>query len=449
MQKRYQHIFTPARLFVLSFLFLVLLGTALLVLPVSANGRPLSFVDAFFSSTSAVCVTGLTVIDLGSRLSLFGKIVTFVLFQLGGLGIVTFAVLFFEILGKNISTANRDVVQQNFLPQARADLFRVVHWVLIFTFTFQLVGALLLFVRFKALFPLWDSIGYAFYHSASAFNNCGYALFPESLTLFRSDLFVNLVVMTLIFLGGIGFYFLYESMLVVRRRGKLSLNSRIVLVTSLLLIVVGTLLLLFFESNNQLADLGFREKLLRASFQSVTSRTCGFNTINIGAMTNASILILMLLMFVGASSGSTGGGIKTSSFAVIMMLIKSSLRGESNLSISNRTVSREIVHKTVALVFSAIVIIIVALALLIFFADDSLRYGNENRSIFLSYLFEVISAFGTVGLSMGATMELNLLQKIVIIVTMFIGRVGPLTFVYSLQTPKKSLTYAEEKIMVG
>jgi trk system potassium uptake protein TrkH len=158
---------------------------------------------------------------------------------------------------------------------------------------------------------------------------------------------------------------------------------------------------------------------------------------------------MMLLMFIGASSGSTGGGIKTSSFAVILILIKNSLRGESNLSIGNRTISRETVHKTVALVFSAIVIILVALALLIFFADDHVRYDNSNRSVFIGYLFEVISAFGTVGLSMGSTMDLNALQKIIIIVTMFIGRVGPLTFVYSLQTPKKSLTYAEEKIMVG
>ncbi len=464
MLKKYLNSMSPARLFVFSFLFLILTGTILLLLPkttyngislidalpFSSKETPLSLVDALFTSASAVCVTGLTVVDLGKELSLFGKTITFFLFQIGGLGIVTFALLFFELLGRNISTVNRDLLKTSFLPQARPDLFRIIHWVLLFTFVIEFSGAVLLFLRFKNLFPFWDAAGYAVYHAVSAFNNCGYALFSDSLVLFKQDYLVNITVIILIFFGGIGFYTLYEIVqIVLGKKSRLSLNARLILFTSLFLIIFGAAFFLFFENHNQLEGLTTKDKVLAATFQSVTARTCGFNTIDISSLTNASILILFLLMFIGASPGSTGGGIKTSSFAVIILLIISALKGEENISLKNRSLSAEDVRKAIGLVFSAILLIFISVSLLIFFADSELKFSSDNRGLFIKYLFEVVSAFGTVGLSMGITPELNVLQKLIIIITMFIGRVGPLTFVYSLHSRKKGLKYAEEKVMIG
>ncbi|MCX5845434.1 MAG: TrkH family potassium uptake protein [Deltaproteobacteria bacterium] len=450
VKRFFSRLFSPQKIFIFSFASVILFGAILLWLPFSAGRGHISFVDALFTAASAVCVTGLAVLDIGKDLSIAGQIVTMVLFQIGGLGIITFSVVLFGIMGRGISFKGRDIVQSTFLHTPRRDFFVIMKWVLGLTFIIEAMGTLLLFIRFSQDF----SPGWAFYHAIynaiSAFNNCGYSLFSDNLMGYQSDIIVNLTVMGLIVLGGIGFIVQYE--ILARLRGfqkKLSVHSKIVLITTGSLILCGAAFFYLFEMNHILKDAPVTTQILTSFFQSVTPRTAGFNTVDIGQLTNPTILVMIMLMFIGASPGSTGGGIKTTSFALLLLMIWNRLKGQEQVNVFNRTIPGEILTRTIAIIFASAFSVILITSILLLFGGVGNLPPLESRHFFVEYLFETVSAFGTVGLSMGITPNLGSGQKLAIILMMFAGRIGPLTLAFFWYAPKRGLTYAEESIMVG
>jgi trk system potassium uptake protein TrkH len=359
---------TPPRIFILSFALTILIGAILLRFPFASGRGHLSFVDALFSSSAAVCVTGLTVIDIGKDLSFPGQIVTLVLFQIGGLGIITFSVVLFGLMGRGISFKEREIVQSTFLHTPRHDFIVIVKGVLRLTFIIEAVGTVLLFVCFAQDFPPATAFFYALYNAVSAFNNCGYSLFSDSLTAYRGDWIVNLTVMGLIVLGGIGFIVQHE--VIAWRRGlqkRLSLHTKLVLLTSGILILVGAVFFYLFEEDNVLRGVPWQTRLLDALFQSITARTAGFATLDVGRLTNATILVLMILMFIGASPGSAGGGIKTTSFTLLLLMIWNRIKGNAHVSVMNRTIPREILGRTLSIIFAAAFSICLITSVLLFF----------------------------------------------------------------------------------
>jgi len=450
MKRILSRLLSPQKIFILSFAIIVLVGALLLWLPFSAGSVHLSFVDALFTSASAVCVTGLTVLDPGKDLSISGQLITLFLFQVGGLGIITFSVVLFGLMGRGISFKGREIVQSTFLHTPRRDLLVIVKWVLALTFVIEAVGTLLLFVRFSRDF----SPGWAFYHAlynaVSAFNNCGYSLFSDNLMGYQSDVIVNLTIMGLIVLGGIGFIVQYEIISWLRGgQKKLSIHTKIVLLMTSILILSGAALFYLFEINHIIKDAPIKTQILTSFFQSVVPRTAGFNTVDIGQLTNATILVMIILMFIGASPGSTGGGIKTTSFTLLLLMIWSRLKGQEEVNVFNRTVPGEVLTRTIAIIFASAFSITLITSLLLIFGSESTLPPLNSRHFFVEYLFETVSAFGTVGLSMGITAKMNDMQKLAIILMMFAGRVGPLTLAFSWYASKRGLTYAEESVMVG
>ena len=441
----------PTRIFVLSFAGVILAGAILLWFPFSATKGSLRFVDALFSSTSAVCVTGLVVIDIGKDLSTLGQVITIFLFQIGGLGIITFSTVFFVLMGRGLSFKGREIVQSTFLHTPRRDFVVIAKMVLWFTFVTEALGTLFLFIRLSMDFPPGTALYHAVYNAISAFNNCGYSLFSDNLMGYQGDFIVNLTIMGLIVHGGIGFIVQYEVLSWFKGvQKRLSVHTKIVLISTTLLILSGAFLFYLFERNHIIKDASVLTKILTSFFQSVTPRTAGFNTVDIGLLTNATILLMMVLMFIGASPGSTGGGVKTTSAALLVMLMWNRLKGNLDLNIFNRTIPREIVSRSISIIFASAFSIAIVTSVLLIAGGGNLP-PLESRHHFVEYLFDTVSAFGTVGLSMGVTPKLNDLQKYALILMMFVGRVGPLTLAFSLSrgTGGKSLTYAEEGVMVG
>jgi len=438
------------RVFIISFAGFILLGTIFLYLPCSASGRQVPFIDALFTATSGVCVTGLTVITIGNDLSVFGQIITLILFQVGGLGIITFSVMLFSVMGRGVSFRAQEIIQSTFFHTPRRDFMKLIRTIFSITILIESIGTVLLFVRFSRDFPPSKALYHAVYHSISAFNNCGYSLFASSLTGYRQDAWVNLVVMVLIVMGGIGFIVQFE--LIAKWRGRIrviSLHTKIVLRATLFLIIAGAVLFFLFEISKINKDGSLLSSLWTSLFQSVTARTCGFNTINIGLLANSTLLLLMVLMFIGGAPGSTAGGIKVTSFSLIMLLIWNKMKDQDEVNVFQRTIPREVLTRTIAIVIASTLIIFIAFSFLLITHPGAGGSPADSRHYFISYLFEAISAFGTVGLSMGITPELGSLQKIVIIILMFIGRIGPITLAYAWYSRKTGLVYAEESVMVG
>jgi trk system potassium uptake protein TrkH len=441
----------PGQIFILSFAGLILAGAFLLWFPFSSSGESLDFIDALFTSTSAVCVTGLTVLDIGKDLSFAGQIITLFLFQIGGLGIITFSVFLFGIMGRGISFKEREIVQTAFLHTPKRDFIMILKAVLVSTLAVESIGVLVLFIRFSQEFPSGTAFYYALYHAVSAFNNCGYSLFPDNLIRYQGDWIVNLAVMSLIVLGGLGFVVHHEVYSRFRGRQKhLSVHSKIVIYTTAILILSGALLFYFFERNHVIRDMPIHAQVLVSFFQSVTPRTAGFNTVDIGSLTNATILVTIILMFIGASPGSTGGGIKTTSATLLILLIWNRWKGYEEVNVFNRTIPKEQITKTISIIFAAAMSVFLITSILLLAGGADLP-PLKSRHLFVEYLFETVSAFGTVGLSMGITPNMNDLQKLAIIIMMFAGRVGPLTLAFSLALRqfRKGITYAEETVMVG
>jgi trk system potassium uptake protein TrkH len=432
------------------------LGTLLLATPLAAHGEPLSLLDALFTATSAQCVTGLIVVDTGTKLTLFGQCVVLALIQVGGLGIMTFSVYLFIYLKVGVSGRGRWIIHETLMHSPVNSWRDLIRGIFLMTLVIEAAGAVLLAFAFVPVLGFWEGVYSAVFHSISAFCNAGFSLFTDSLVGFRDNPLVNLTVMGLIILGGIGFLVIRELIQVARvrarkrsQRPKLSLHTKIVLVASSFLIVFGAVMIGWLESGNSLAAMPFTEGLWTALFQSVTARTAGFNTIDLNTFRAPTVFLVIFLMFVGASPGSAGGGVKTTSMALFFAIFYNRLKGNQHTSLFRRTIPDEAITKALALVLLAIILIGIALFGLMIVQSPDL--AHENMREFLGYTFEAFSAFGTVGLSIGATAKLNALGKLIIIVLMFVGRVGLLTMAFAIagRTRRHAPRYAEENIMIG
>ena len=440
----------PPQVVVLSFAVVVALGTILLKIPAATSTREsLPFIDALFTATSATCVTGLTVRDTGVFFSRFGQTVIMLLFQAGGLGIMTLSTLFAVLLGRKL-TIKENLVIQSALGHHRIEGIKsLIKYIFLVTFGLEVTGAALLFLW--ARFDLFGSI----FHAVSGFCNAGFSLQKNSFADFAGVVSVNLIMTTLIILGGLGFIVLLElpkfklwkkNRLFLLR--KISLQTKVVLLVTVILICLGAFLIFFFEKNNTLAAFSLKKSILASYFQAVTPRTAGFNTLPIGRLAAPTLFLMIILMFIGASPGSTGGGIKTATLGILLVAFWSMFKNRPHVSVFGRTIPKTIVNKVFTIFFFGLAWIVVFTMLLA--VVEGGNTGGESNS-FLRILFEVTSAFGTVGLSMGITPYLTNLGKMLIILTMFLGRVGPLTVVLAiaLEEQKVVYKYPEEQLMVG
>lgn len=443
----------PALMVLSSFLALILIGTFLLKLPISTVNHKIAWIDGWFTATSAVCVTGLIVVDTGSFFSPFGQLIILLLIQLGGLGIMTLSVTMYRWLGRNISYKQRKLLQDLFTHTPREDIFTLVFSVLKFTLIIEFSGFVFLFLFFLQKMTLPSALWSSLFHAVSAFCNAGFSLFPDSLVRYENSLYVNSVISLLIILGGIGFPVLYEIEQNIRlgKKSKKSIHLRSVFITTLVLIIAGTILLGVLELPRNFSNFHWESHMLTSLFQSITARTAGFNTVDIGALSDSGVSLLLFLMFVGASPGSCGGGVKTTTLAVLITSTLSKIRGKSRVTIGKKSLPEETVIRSLILVVLSLSFIGIIFFLLL---STNATAGSEivkERGRFLPYLFETVSAFGTVGLSMGITNLLNATGKLLITALMLIGRVGVLSFSYifikSVSTP--NMEYSEENIMVG
>lgn len=446
------HALKPVQILAMGFLCVILLGALLLTLPIATVDRDtLGFVDAAFTATSAVCVTGLIVVNTGVTFSLFGQIVILCLIQIGGLGFMTITAMVFMMIGKRITLRERLVIQEAFNAESLQGTVRLVRNALLVTFTIEGIACLLFAVRFSFEYDLAHAIYYAVFLSVSAFCNAGFDPFgfENSITPYVADPVVNFVIMALIILGGIGFSVILD-VLRARRWSRLTLHSRVVLLMTGILIVFGTLMTCLLEWNNpKTLDNGLNpaEKVMAAGFQSVTLRTAGFDTIGQGDLTPAGQMVSIILMFIGASPASTGGGIKTTTFFIVLLSVVVMIRRKEDYNIHRRRLNLSLVRRAQAIVFLALGLVLVDTVVIS--AIESMTGGTE---VLADILYEVVSAFGTVGLSTGITPSLNVVSKILIILTMFIGRVGPLTVSMALAGGMRkpdAVRYPEERIMVG
>jgi len=444
---------SPARIVIVGFAFLISIGTILLMLPVASTDEHIGFVNALFTSTSAVCVTGLIVVDTGSAFSLFGQAVILILIQSGGLGIMTMSTLFLMLAGRRPGLTGQIVVQDTFTHSRERRISDVLKDVLLFTCAVEGLGMVILFFCFLPGNGVPRSLYLSVFHSISAFCNAGFSVFSDSFISYRGNWVLNLAVCFLIVAGGIGYPVLFE----LKRKfsfqhgalSRLSLHSKLVLSTTAVLVITGMLLILGMEWKNTLEPLSIPGRFIGALFQSITARTAGFNTVSIGNMTSESLFFMMLLMFIGASPGSCGGGVKTTSFATVVMLGVSRFRGHARPQLFKRSISEAGIGKSVSVIMLAAVVICIGVMLLLMTEFENVSQP-ESRGKFLELLFEAVSAFGTVGLSTGITPELTGMGKVILSGIMFVGRLGPLVVGVALSRDTVSrYYYAEENIMVG
>lgn len=435
---------TTYQLVALTFLMLIFTGTGFLMLPIACvNGISLPFIDALFTATSAVCVTGLVVVDTGTYFSLFGQTVILILIQLGGLGIMTFATLISVAIGKKINLRERLLIQETLNQEHFSGVVRLALHVVKYTFLIEFIfGSILAF----HLYPKYgfNAVYMGYWHAVSAFCNAGFDLFGnfDSLVNFKGDVVVNICMMSLIILGGLGFIVL-EDMLIKRNFKSLTAHSKIVLISSAILIFGGTISLWLMEHNNiyTIANLSPIDQWMTCMFQSVTARTAGFNTLAIENMHGSSLLFLLILMLIGASPTSTGGGVKTTTAVVVLMSVWSLLHEKNDIVIFERKISKKAVNKAFA---------IFVLALFLVSCVTLLICAIDNIPV-IQVLFEVVSAFGTVGLSVGITRDLSEVSKLLLVLTMYAGRVGVITFaMLLLQKPRPDkVKYPEVKVIIG
>jgi trk system potassium uptake protein TrkH len=440
---------TPPQILVFGFVFIILLGSFILMLPISLNpGTSITFIDALFTATSAACVTGLVVVDTSTQFSMFGQVVILILIQIGGLGFMTMAALLFFVVRKKITLKERLLLQETMRHSSLEGIVRLVRRALVFSITIELIGAILLSIRWSFDYELQQAIYFGIFHSISFFNNAGFDLFGQvsgpfsSISIYKNDIFINFIVLILIFSGGLGFIVLSELIDYPSDR-KLSLHSKVVLYTSIFLIVVGAIVIFVFEFTNSrsLQPEGIGDKMLASLFQSNTTRSGGITTLDFSAFRQATQFFVIILMFIGASPGSAGGGIKTTSFAILIASIIAMIRGKEEVTIFRYRLARDLIMR-------AITFTLLSLFLVVFI---SMVLSTLEDKQFLVILFEVTSAFGTVGLSLGLTPQLTVIGKLVICVTMFLGRLGPITLAYALQPKqeKELYRYPEGKINVG
>lgn len=436
----------PPKVLVLGFLSIILIGAVLLRLPfATASGQPLSWIDALFTATSAVCVTGLVVVDTASTFSVFGQIVILTLIQIGGIGFMTFATFFAFLLGRKISLKDRLVLQQALNQNSIEGIVRLVLHILLYTAVIELSAGLILTARFAYEMPWGQALYYGFFHSISNFNNAGFDLMGNftSFTRYTEDPIITLVTGALIFLGGMGFLVMYE-LANFRQLRRFSLHTKVVLTTTTILVLVGMAFILLIEWNNpkSLASLSPLGKLLASFFQSVTPRSGGTVTLAVADFQQATIFLIIVLMFIGASPGSAGGGIKVTTFATLIGAVVAQVKGREDVVFFRQRIAPALIYKSLTVTLSGLLFLIIVSILLSI---------TEPNTPFLAILFETTSAFATVGLTLGITPELSPLGRIIIALTMFIGRVGPLTIAIALaqRKQKEYFRYPKGNILIG
>lgn len=454
--------FNPVRITVTSFLLLIFIGVALLSLPFSVSGAErLGFVNALFISTSAVCVTGLSPIDISREFSIFGQIVVLILVQIGGLGLMTFTTVAYYFIGWRLPIINRVIIETTFHHKPTNQLKKLIKRILIFTFGFELIGFFALFLYWLGV-QRFESAGqtawFALFHSVAAFTNAGFSLFSDNLIGFKHDFFVQFVITTLTICGGIGFLVAFELEEYIRRKFfapkqssfVLSVQTKLALVTTFALIVVGTVLIFVLERSGAFAGFSTADALMNSYFFSIVTRTAGFNTMEMSQFGAASLMIMIVLMFIGASPGSTAGGVKTITFGLLIAYTISRLRGEQRLNIWNRTVPQQSIDKAGAVVVAAFATVIIAVLFLMLTETRGIS-AKESRAEFLPILFETVSAFGTVGLSLDFTNKFSDAGKVILSIVMFAGRVGvvSLALAIGMSEKKRKFSYAEETVMIG
>jgi trk system potassium uptake protein TrkH len=441
----------PAQLMLTSFALAIGTGTVLLMLPISAqSGAKTSLVDALFTATSATCVTGLIVKDTATYFSLFGQMVILGLIQVGGLGIMTFSISLSLLMRKKFQMHQqvmmKDVLDQEVVSTVKSFLLFIVKMTLLF----ECVGAVFLFAAWKGKFAGGLATAYhALFHSISAFCNAGFSTFSDSLMRFSADLPTNVVICLLIIVGGLGFIAISDVISHIKNRLSRKVHkalrfraqTKMVFAVSVLLILIGFVVIYFAEGQNSFRGLPQPTRLLISFFQSVTTRTAGFNTCDISALSAPVLLCMLVLMFIGGSPGSTAGGIKTTTLAALWAVIRSGFGQKENVEICKRTVPNDIIKKAITIFSVSLCTVLVFIALLLYF----------EKKLFVDIVFETVSAFGTVGLSTGITPQLSLKGKLLISLLMFIGRLGPLTMAYAFMPRKPAVQYkyAEEHIMIG
>jgi len=426
--------FTPVQIIAMGFATIIFTGALLLSLPIATiKGVGTPFIDCIFTSTSAVCVTGLVTVDTGTYWSYFGKTVILILIQ----------------IGKKITLKERLIIRESLNSTSLQGIVKLARYILVFTFSIEFIGALLLSFEFIPEFGIIKGIYYSIFHAVSAFCNAGFDLMGNygSLTAYSDNALIILTISSLIVIGGLGFY-AWNDIFNYKRTKRLTLQTKLVIAVSAGLILFGFIMFLVFELSNPdtLKPMGIKEKVLSAFFASVSPRTAGFNSIDLTKMTMASTFLSIMLMFIGGSPGSTAGGIKTSTAGVLFMTILSVINGREDTELFKRKINKETVYKALA-------VVVIALALV--FTTTILLSITERASgaPFEHYLFEATSAFGTVGLTLGLTQELTAIGKAIVALTMYAGRVGPLTLVVAISIRKSkrgnSIKYPEDKILVG
>ncbi|KIX91008.1 potassium transporter KtrB [Staphylococcus microti] len=416
----------PIRLYFSLFIATTMIGSILLSLPFTGR-KPISFIDAMYVATSAFTVTGLSTVDVTTQFNIWGDIIIMLLIQIGGMGIITVSMMLLVMTQQHLSYKNNKLLKLQFNIDDIGVFQHLIGLIFYFTLFFETLGTILLAFEFVPTFGWSKGLFMSLFTSVSAFNNAGFSLFPDSLMQYVNQPAVNLIVAFLIIMGGIGYIVLYD-LITTRRIKKLQLHSKVTIIMTLLLLVIGTILFFVLEQGHSLKGLSFGEQWLAAFFQSTSARTAGFNTVDMQMISPSTMIMMMCLMFIGAGPISAAGGIKVTTFAVVILFVVYELRGQQQIHILNRSIDNKQVHKALAVTLSAITFV-----LLIIFG---FTLTQPNLSL-ADIAFEVVSAFGTVGLSTGISASYGTLSKILIIMTMIVGKVGVLSLLMLFQRESK------------
>jgi trk system potassium uptake protein TrkH len=431
----------------------ILTGAVVLTFPFVSAGKPIRFIDALFTATSAVCVTGLSVFDIGTQLSFAGQCVVLLLVQVGGVGTVVFSTMIILMAGKTPDIISHLILKDSFTGSNEKSPAEILRDVIRITLSIEIIGAVFLFLRFFQDFEPKRAVFLAIFHSVCAFCNAGFSLFYDNLLLYRDDVFLNITICALIICGGLGYLVIAELMTVKpfnnKRWRKLSLHSKLVLTSTFYLLCFSTLVIACMEWNNILRDLSLSNRFLTSFFQAVTARTAGFNTLHIGQLTDETLFFIIILMLIGAGPGSCAGGVKITTFSTMVVAGISKLLGRNQPFVFRRSLSQLSIDKAVTVFFISILIVHFGTMLLAISEIGGAAHPKSGGK-FLELLFETTSALGTVGLSTGITPSLSDFGKMIITLTMLIGRVGTLTIVAAVSHSLiKSYHYPKEDVMIG
>lgn len=434
-----------SRKLILGFMGAILIGTLFLMMPFSSSGEEnISFLTALFTITSAVCVTGLSVIDVGKELSTAGQIILLIFIQLGGLGIMTFSSFILLLIGKKITYEERELLKEERNLENNGGILWFLKKIILTVVIIEGTGALFLALRFAQDMEIKKAVYYGVFHSVSAFCNAGFSLFSTNLEKYAGSFVVTMTTAYLIIIGGIGFTVIDSILFATRKKVKrFDLTSKVAILVSMILVILGTVLFLILEYNNRgtIGEMSFFKKILASFFQSVTTRTAGFNSVPFGNLTEGSVFLFCILMFIGASPGSTGGGIKTTTFGVIIFYVISVVKKRESVVIFNRRIGWEVLNRAIVVLVLSLLYVGIITLVIVSIEDFTLEQT----------IFEVISAFATTGLSLGITADLGTVSRILIICTMFLGRLGPMTFALAFGGSNKveKIQFPKENILVG